>query len=362
MSTTELKPCPFCGGIKFTIEMREHRHLNSVSDWYYLRCDEGGCAGKTDYPSREGLIERWNTRPSEPVAVKVKALKWIGPDAFGEYFDSSCRYIIRPSNGNGHWLTDVGKYFPTVEAAQAAAMADHTEKSLADIELAPVKAQDDLVDALREIASKYHEYLHYEDLVTLSDAACALFRAADTRSALVAGDGGEPVVDLLARSVAAFQAMTPEQQEAMCKQQRDGWVRAEMDMDRLGTTTVLKPDLRAGISEVVATMSLDLDAAREAANARSERMRVETEPSAIRNAALEESFREGLEAACGVIDAHSEYDRQLCCDGRECGCYGSTVHQSMQHYIRALQTAPASLNAEAGRLPLAERDCEAVKP
>ncbi|WP_167382769.1 hypothetical protein [Brucella rhizosphaerae] len=58
--------------------------------------------------------------------------------------------------------------------------------------------------------------------------------------------------------------------------------------------------------------------------------------------ALDESFREGLEAACGVIDAHSEYDRQLCCDGRECGCYGSTVHQSMQHYIRLLSSQPVA--------------------
>ncbi|MBA8838342.1 hypothetical protein [Ochrobactrum sp. RH2CCR150] len=60
------------------------------------------------------------------------------------------------------------------------------------------------------------------------------------------------------------------------------------------------------------------------------------EPSAARELALEDSFRKGLEAACEVIDAHSEYDLQLCCNGRECGCGGATVHQSMQHYIRAL--------------------------
>ncbi|QNQ43009.1 hypothetical protein [Brucella intermedia] len=54
--------------------------------------------------------------------------------------------------------------------------------------------------------------------------------------------------------------------------------------------------------------------------------------------ALEEGFRKGLEAACDVIDAHNEYDRRMCCDGRECGCYGATVHQSMQHYIRALSS------------------------
>lgn len=63
--------------------------------------------------------------------------------------------------------------------------------------------------------------------------------------------------------------------------------------------------------------------------------------------ALEEGFRKGLEAACEVIDAHSEYDRQMCCDGRECGCYGATVHQSMQHYIRALSSPD---HADAGKV------------
>lgn len=230
----------------------------------------------------------------EPVAVKVKALDWDDGHEFpGDYFSRNgiCPYIIRSNNGNGFWLTVVGKYFPTVEAAQAAAMADHTEKSLANIELVPVKAQDDLVEALRAIASNYREVLDYEDLVTLSDAANALYLAAHhTRSALVAGDG--------------------------------------------------EPDFGS-----LPILSLDTP----------------TEPAAIRNAALEESFRAGLEAACGVIDAHSEYDRQLCCDGRECGCYGSTVHQSMQHYIRALQTAPASLDAETRQVLEFYRDSWSYK-
>lgn len=70
-------------------------------------------------------------------------------------------------------------------------------------------------------------------------------------------------------------------------------------------------------------------------------------PSAARELALEEGFRKGLEAACEVIDAHSEYDRRLCCDGRECGCYGATVHQSMHHYIRALSSPD---HADAGKV------------
>ncbi|WP_176026494.1 hypothetical protein [Brucella intermedia] len=62
---------------------------------------------------------------------------------------------------------------------------------------------------------------------------------------------------------------------------------------------------------------------------------------------IDEGFRKGLEAACEVIDAHSEYDRQMRCDGRECGCYGATVHQSMQHYIRALSSPD---HADAGKV------------
>lgn len=71
------------------------------------------------------------------------------------------------------------------------------------------------------------------------------------------------------------------------------------------------------------------------------------EPSAARELALEDSFRKGLEAACEVIDAHSEYDLQLCCNGRECGCCGTTVHQSMQHYIRSLSSPD---HADAGKV------------
>ena len=37
---------------------------------------------------------------------------------------------------------------------------------------------------------------------------------------------------LLAESVAKWQAMTPAEQEAMLREQRDGWVRAEMSWPR----------------------------------------------------------------------------------------------------------------------------------
>lgn len=41
-----------------------------------------------------------------------------------------------------------------------------------------------------------------------------------------------------------------------------------------------------------------------------------------------------IEEACAVIDAHAEYDQAFCCDGRECGCQGESVHDVMKQYIR----------------------------
>ena len=50
--------------------------------------------------------------------------------------------------------------------------------------------------------------------------------------------------------------------------------------------------------------------------------------------------REGAEAmrqrASQILDHYDEYDRQLCCDGQMCGCQGSTVHQMIQYFIRAI--------------------------
>lgn len=36
-----------------------------------------------------------------------------------------------------------------------------------------------------------------------------------------------------------------------------------------------------------------------------------------------------------LLDAYSKPDERLCCDGRDCGCMGSTVHQQAEHYARA---------------------------
>lgn len=46
--------------------------------------------------------------------------------------------------------------------------------------------------------------------------------------------------------------------------------------------------------------------------------------------------KEAADHACAVIDAHSEYDENACCDGRECCCGGESVHEHMKARIQAL--------------------------
>lgn len=48
-----------------------------------------------------------------------------------------------------------------------------------------------------------------------------------------------------------------------------------------------------------------------------------------------EDSRVMAEYACYVIDANSQCDEAACCDGRECGCGGETVHEHMKAMIRA---------------------------
>lgn len=35
-----------------------------------------------------------------------------------------------------------------------------------------------------------------------------------------------------------------------------------------------------------------------------------------------------------LLSVYSQPDRRMCCDGRECGCMGSTVYDEAEHYAR----------------------------
>ncbi|QIG68229.1 hypothetical protein EVB56_038 [Rhizobium phage RHph_Y1_10] len=64
-------------------------------------------------------------------------------------------------------------------------------------------------------------------------------------------------------------------------------------------------------------------------------MRARNEGEVIANARLVAAAPELLMALQDLLHAYSEPDRRLCCDGRDCGCMGSTVHQQAEHYARA---------------------------
>ncbi|TCV66323.1 hypothetical protein [Neorhizobium sp. S3-V5DH] len=55
----------------------------------------------------------------------------------------------------------------------------------------------------------------------------------------------------------------------------------------------------------------------------------------ISNGRLIAAAPELLLALEELLHAYSEPDRRLCCDGRDCGCMGSTVHQQAEHYARS---------------------------
>lgn len=52
------------------------------------------------------------------------------------------------------------------------------------------------------------------------------------------------------------------------------------------------------------------------------------------NARLIAAAPELLQALKDLIHAYEEPDRRVCCDRRDCGCFGSTVHEMARHYAR----------------------------
>lgn len=78
--------------------------------------------------------------------------------------------------------------------------------------------------------------------------------------------------------------------------------------------------------------------------------------NAIRADRAEAERAAQIEEACAVIDAHAEYDQAFCCDGRECGCQGVSVHDTMKHFIRQPhdRTAIDRMLAEAREKALRE--------
>ena len=55
------------------------------------------------------------------------------------------------------------------------------------------------------------------------------------------------------------------------------------------------------------------------------------------------------EALTDLLDVYSKPDDRLCCDGRDCGCMGATVHQQAEYYARA---ALSPIPDPAGGMPV----------
>jgi hypothetical protein len=94
------------------------------------RSDEAaGLNGLDDAPPVPLYLSPDHTPQTSP---RVKPLRWKGPDSSGEChsLDGLWGYIIRPGNGNGYWMTEVGGYYATPEAAQQAANEDYERRIL----------------------------------------------------------------------------------------------------------------------------------------------------------------------------------------------------------------------------------------
>lgn len=90
---------------------------------------------RTQWIAEALLAERKAALSAADPSVSVEALRWKGPDSSGEYhsLDGLWGYIIRSGNGNGFWLTEIGDYFPSPEAAQAAAQRHYNARILSTL-------------------------------------------------------------------------------------------------------------------------------------------------------------------------------------------------------------------------------------
>lgn len=226
----QLKPCPFCGGeaytdeatamvigartgYNFAIACRDWEHASHGGDTmevaiaaWQRRASGVGSLPAGDLVSREAaiadLVRKWSRElwadqrahdvagdlatliedlASQPAApsVKVKALewensvngRWIGTPpikiANMAFWVFSCSEGFKRMTGDGPPM-----YYPTLEAAKAAAQADYEARILAALETAPaapaVKVKPGLAAELALIAEKRH--VHNITNLTIANA------------------------------------------------------------------------------------------------------------------------------------------------------------------------------------------------
>ncbi|EHJ97769.1 hypothetical protein AT5A_14947 [Agrobacterium tumefaciens 5A] len=146
---------------------------------------------------RADMVPLYTSPPAPSVAVKE--LRWKGPDSYGEYhsLDGLWGYIIRCED-DGHWLTEVGGYFPSPEAAKAAAQSDYEARILSALS---AQVQDVAAKSLADAYQKYLDAsrLYNERLAISKTKALGTMRVDEERRAI---DEARRAFDKLAVDIA----------------------------------------------------------------------------------------------------------------------------------------------------------------
>ena len=122
--TDKLKPCPFCGGEHLTYRAAH------IGDSYY--CEGCGSYGPLSNP--DNIKEAYNTRPTVRPVVKKLEFVFYGANMlkvktpFGTYILGDRSWWFEDENS--HQARDI-------EAAKAAAQADHERRILSCLEGTP---------------------------------------------------------------------------------------------------------------------------------------------------------------------------------------------------------------------------------
>lgn len=147
-----LKPCPFCG----SNDLGSGGDDKIVGYW----CNNCQTTGPNHYDSRHD----WNTRADIPatdeqIAARlhecVKPLEWVDSGIESHATTMFGSYLIANCHEEGFGLWTVGAdiedgpnlgYFPTLEAAKAAAQAHYTAQIMAALDLSAFKPADPAAD------------------------------------------------------------------------------------------------------------------------------------------------------------------------------------------------------------------------
>ena len=91
----ELKPCPFCGSAKLSLDCDAYKN-------YYILCDACGCQTSGDH-DRDGAIAAWNRRATPSPGKAPEPVAWIRMrtlDAENDYAEFT---VNKPNPNETRW-------------------------------------------------------------------------------------------------------------------------------------------------------------------------------------------------------------------------------------------------------------------